>query len=377
MGAGPDRNVYRELQEHLDRMPVGFPATSSGVEIRILQRLFTPDEAELALELSAIPEPLETVHARVRVRLSVEALRAILNDMVSKGLILRVGDGDRARYGKLPFVVGIYERQLTRLTADFERDAQQYAREAFGQALHATPTTQLRTVPVNLPVSVPRAVATHDDIRSYVRSAEGPFAAMACICRHGRRLLDQPCAQSTAEANCLTIGRGATAMVESGAARFITRDEMLQRLEDADREGLVLQPENTRSPLFVCCCCGCCCGVLTTAKRLPEPARFFNTNFYAEVSVERCEACGTCFSRCQMDAVSLETGTATVRRSHCIGCGLCVTTCQSGAMRLVPMETRRTPPEDTAALYTRLFQERFGVVGTVHAAVRTFFGRKV
>ena len=44
--------LYRKLQQHLDRMPVGFPATESGVEIRILQRLFTPDEAALAGDIS-------------------------------------------------------------------------------------------------------------------------------------------------------------------------------------------------------------------------------------------------------------------------------------------------------------------------------------
>ena len=39
--------VYRALQRHLDRMPVPFPATESGVEIRILKQLFTADEARL------------------------------------------------------------------------------------------------------------------------------------------------------------------------------------------------------------------------------------------------------------------------------------------------------------------------------------------
>ena len=41
--------LYRELQRHLDRMPVAYPATESGVEIRILKQLFTPEEARLAL----------------------------------------------------------------------------------------------------------------------------------------------------------------------------------------------------------------------------------------------------------------------------------------------------------------------------------------
>ena len=45
-------NIYRKLQEHLDKMPIGFPATESGVEIRILKHLFTPDEAELASKMT-------------------------------------------------------------------------------------------------------------------------------------------------------------------------------------------------------------------------------------------------------------------------------------------------------------------------------------
>ena len=34
-------NVYKRLQKHLDKQPVGFPATVSGVERRILREVFT------------------------------------------------------------------------------------------------------------------------------------------------------------------------------------------------------------------------------------------------------------------------------------------------------------------------------------------------
>jgi hypothetical protein len=47
-----EADVYRRLQRHLDELPVGYPATASGVELRILERLFTPEEAEVALALS-------------------------------------------------------------------------------------------------------------------------------------------------------------------------------------------------------------------------------------------------------------------------------------------------------------------------------------
>ena len=35
---------YRKLQEHLDTLPIGYPATESGVELRILEFLFSPEE---------------------------------------------------------------------------------------------------------------------------------------------------------------------------------------------------------------------------------------------------------------------------------------------------------------------------------------------
>ena len=47
-----DEHVYRLLQEHLDKLPIGFPKTESGVEIKILQHLFNTFEAKVALCLS-------------------------------------------------------------------------------------------------------------------------------------------------------------------------------------------------------------------------------------------------------------------------------------------------------------------------------------
>ncbi|MHA2340110.1 MAG: hypothetical protein ACXACX_22650 [Candidatus Hodarchaeales archaeon] len=48
MSDNSNESAYRELQQHLDTFPVGFPATKSGVEIRLLKNLFTPEEARIA-----------------------------------------------------------------------------------------------------------------------------------------------------------------------------------------------------------------------------------------------------------------------------------------------------------------------------------------
>jgi hypothetical protein len=41
-------DVYEKLAQHLDSLPAGYPRTESGVEMRILKRLFSPEEAEIA-----------------------------------------------------------------------------------------------------------------------------------------------------------------------------------------------------------------------------------------------------------------------------------------------------------------------------------------
>ena len=161
----------------------------------------------------------------------------------------------------------------------------------------------MRVVPVNKTIAIERNVATYENIRDYVEASGGPFATMNCICRHGRELLGEKCRQTTLKENCLTLGPAAREMVRIGQARSITREEMLGLLDAADKEGLVLQPENTRNPLFVCCCCGCCCGVLTSAKQFPQPAEYFSADFRARVDAQLCDSCGMCQTRCQMDAL--------------------------------------------------------------------------
>jgi Fe-S-cluster-containing hydrogenase component 2 len=199
---------------------------------------------------------------------------------------------------------------------------------------------------------------------------------MPCICRQGRAITGEPCKQTRTEENCLTIGIAAKAVVDRGVGRFVTRDEMLARLDLADREGLVLEPQNTQDPIFVCCCCGCCCGVLTTAKKLPRPAEFFRATYRAVTDAVVCQACGTCEARCQMEAVTEHDGAPRVDDTRCIGCGLCVSTCPSGALRLEPRDNVKAPPPDMAKLYAQIFRERYGPLGIASVVARKALGVK-
>jgi Na+-translocating ferredoxin:NAD+ oxidoreductase subunit B len=377
MQTAGSETIYRKLQRHLDRMPIGFPATESGIELRILERLFTPEEAEIALELSAVPEPASVIHRRFGARLSLAGLRENLDRMAAKGSILSFPISGETHYGKMAFAIGMYERQVKTLTPEFERHSRQYFDEAFGAAFHTGKTPQLRVVPVNRRIAVEHAVTTYDSIRTFIENSPGPFGVLRCICRHGHDLLNEPCRQTELRENCLMIGPAAAWAAESGSGRAITRDEMLGLLDCADRDGLVLQPENTKSPMFVCCCCGCCCGVLNSARKLPVPAAVFRTNFYAVSDPDKCDACGTCEIRCQMNAIDMTEGKARVDRNRCIGCSLCVDTCPSEAMRFEAVEHPQEPPEDSRALYLRMFEDRYGRWGMLKLGVRKVLGLKI
>ena len=172
----------------------------------------------------------------------------------------------------------------------------------------------MRTVPVNKSIPVEHAVGTYDRIRDFVEASAGPFGIIPCICRQGRALTGEPCKQTSEPRNCLMLGIAARMMIDKGVAQAVTKEEMLGFLEKADRDGLVLEPQNTQNPMFVCCCCGCCCGVLGTAKKLPKPAEFFQSDFVAALEPEKCQVCGTCVTRCQMDAIAEADGPPEIAR---------------------------------------------------------------
>ncbi len=369
-------DVYRRLQQHLDRMPVGFPATSSGVELRILKRLFTAEEAEIALCLSAVPERPARIARRARGRSRGE-VQAALTAMADKRVILSTGRGEQRRFSKAPMAIGIYEMQVDRLTRELQQEFEEYAREAFGRAFLAVPTRQMRTVPVNATFVPERRVGRYDDARALLAQAEGPFAVQNCVCRQGKDLLERPCRHGSERRVCLALGPVARKSIALGSAEAVPRERAFDLLARAERDGLVVQPSNTRDPAFVCFCCSCCCGVLMMARQMPRPAEYLHSNYQAVVEAEVCAECATCAGRCPMDALHTGDGPTRVDLDRCIGCGLCVTACSTGALALRPRTHACTPPRGLAGLYRRITVDRFGVLGTARMVGRVLLGRQI
>ena len=77
--------VYHKLAKVLDTLPNGFPATESGAEIKLLKKIFAPEEAELFCDLRLTFETTEQIAERTG--RPIEGLDEMLITMVDKGQI--------------------------------------------------------------------------------------------------------------------------------------------------------------------------------------------------------------------------------------------------------------------------------------------------
>ena len=336
-------DVYEKLATHLDNLPGGFPRTESGVEMRILRRLFSPQHAELALHLTLIPEEPRVIARRAKI--SIEEAAQRLTEMNKKGLIMGMQRrGKPPSYMALQFVVGFWETQVNNLTPELVRDFEEYLPYHISPALwHKAP--QLRTIPVDKSINVQTEAMPYEHAREVLRKHK-TFAVSNCICRQEQHIIGKGCKKP--EESCMSFGMAAEITVRNGRGRNITREEAFSIMERAEEAGLVLQPANSKNPLFMCTCCGCCCGVLRNLKSDPKPGRLVSSPFLASFNPEACKGCGVCMKRCQMEAFHLENKKAVLDPDRCIGCGLCVTACPTHSLSLVRKPEDQQPhiPKD-------------------------------
>jgi len=359
-----DDHIYERLRRHLDRQAIGFPASRDGAALRVLRHIFSPQEAQIAAELSDRHEPLDTLFRRLgHLAASPDELARVLDRMLRKGGIeVKVQNG-RRHYANTPLLVGIYELQIGRLTPEFLRDFEKYTSGPhFGLEFLGTALPQMRTIPVERSLHPHHRAAAFDEVAALLAQAPGPFVVLECICRLKKRLEGRTCQLTDRRETCLGFGSIAQTVLEGGNGRAIDRREVLSIIRANQEDGLVLQPSNTEESAFICSCCGCCCGMLQLHRSLPRPADFWSSNFLAAVDPSRCNGCGICERRCQVGAVSVNPATppARVNFNRCLGCGQCVEACPQQAVALRKKPRQTTPPPTREELHAILKAKRRG-----------------
>lgn len=356
-------------------MPVGYPRTPSGVEFKLLEKMFTPRQAQAALAMDHTFRTAESLYSRSDAsQFSENELEKILNEMTTAGNILSKHEGDEKRYALIPFVVGMYEFQTAYMTREFYQDAVTYLKQGYAIDYLTTGVPQMRVIPIEKSLSPEIKINSYDEIRKIIMNADKGLSVTDCICKKAQGLDGEPCRQSDTNEVCIALHDYHDTYTREGWGRSITKDEALAIIEKAEKNGLVIQTANEQDPQFICACCSCCCGILKMMKSFSRPGDFAATNYYAEIDSESCIGCGVCVKRCNLEAIKIIDKKAILSAGKCIGCGLCVSTCKPGSIRLVNTEVLTVPPRDTVDLYDTIKRTKRSRLRRVITMIRALMG---
>ena len=324
-------DVYKRLAKKLDELPNGYPSTDSEVELKILKKIFAPEEAEMALLMKPIPEAVEAIADRIGK--PIPEMQAILDDMVVKGQIGSFKLGGQRFYMLFPFVIGIYEFQLNRMDKDFLGLVHEYEPDLL-KTFGAHKPAVARVIPVQKEVEGELTVFLYEDVRRMIEESRS-FQLSDCICRKEKAMNGHECNHT--RQGCLTLSPEENAFDGHRLGEIITKEEATKVITKAEEDGLVHCTYNVQQGhMFICNCCSCCCGMLRAVKDFQAPYMVARSNFVASIDADSCAACGDCAEgRCPMDAITENDNAFEVSLERCIGCGVCTSVCPTESIALV------------------------------------------
>lgn len=338
-------DVYVKLREFLDRFPLGFPATQSGVELEILRKLFSEEEASLFVLLSPFPEEVSQIAGRTGI--DERYLAEMLDAMSRKGLVFRIRREGKTFYNAAPFMIGLYEYSVKKIDEELARLFKEYYETVYVDEMGASGVPGFKVLPLEEKIAAGTVLLPYLKLEELVKNAR-VAAVTECICRKEARLNGEGCDYPLE--TCLSFGVAAEYYIENGWAEEITTSDALEIIREADEAGLVHASVNAKHLSNVCNCCPCCCASLKgITKRGYEVHKYINAIFRSVVDQESCISCGTCVERCPVGAITLEE-VAVVNEEKCLGCGLCATTCPANAITVKLREKWEEPFNRAAEL---------------------------
>jgi ferredoxin len=334
-------NVYERLAEALDRLPNGFPRTPSNVEIRVLKKIFSPEEAKIAGQLTGSTESI--VEIAQKLGFSVEEAQAKLIKMAKRGLVWYEDEKGKPSFRLAPFVVGIYEAQLETMDHELAHLVEEYLANGGAVGIMKPQPALHRVIPAQKAVKS-ELILPYDDVKAILLDSKS-FGLRDCVCRVQQKHLGHKCEFPLR--TCLFFSE-----YERPPHRYtISKEEALAFLDKAEEIGLVHTVSNVMKGVgYVCNCCGCCCGILRGINDWGIENSVAHANYTATIDPTQCLNCGTCRTRCQVHAIAQQNDVAVVNKQKCIGCGLCVTSCPNNAAQLKrkPQNEIINPPENFA-----------------------------
>lgn len=248
-------DAYIKLREFLDRFPLGYPKTSSGIELRILKRLFSEEEAKIAVYLTPIPE--EAAKIASKIGMEEKKLEKILESMSKKGLIFRTRRDNKTTFNSVPFMIGLYEYSVKKIDKELAKYYKEYYDTAYQKEMGLSNVPGFKVVPIEETIEIDTILYPYHKLKESIKNAR-VIAVYDCICRKEARLNGEGCDYPIE--TCFSFGVAAEYYIENGFGREISADEAIRIIEEADKAGLVHAGANSKHLSNICNCCPCCCA---------------------------------------------------------------------------------------------------------------------
>ena len=370
----PDRE-YRLLQQRLDCNVTGAP--DSPVFMKILQLLFSPEEAKLARQIPVRPTLISALSRKLNI--SEDELSGRLSEMAGRGLVFDVEHKGQRYVVLAPVVIGFFEFTFMRTRNDLPLaelarlfdlymagDDDRFARSVFQGS------TQLGRSLVReeaLPESDFTEILDWERA-SYIVQSSTVVGVSLCACRHKAEHLGKVCDNGLK--TCLTLNSGAEILIKNGLAERISTEQAMRILLDCKEAGLAQTADNVQKDVgYICNCCSCCCGMFQAIKTFNIRNAVVTSNWIAEIDASTCKSCGECLKACPVGAIIMDEKikdrespnmsgyierserrrakgkSAVCEESLCLGCGVCYSACKFGCIALKPRPRRVFTPETT------------------------------
>ena len=341
------REVYNKLAEALNARSTAYPSIPCDEFYVLAEELFTPEQAEIASSMPVDAVSPEELAAKMKMS-DVARLHRQLDEMAGRGLVRVKDKAGKRLYELMPLVPGIIELQFMHGRTDERTRRLAQLFKSYGKAVKSMlpPTLasatiekpKTRTIVVKQEIHGKTTVLPYDEVMKLIDRTEY-VAAGTCVCRHQGDLLDRPC-DKPKDNLCMIFGPSAQFAQRYGFVNLISKEEARQRIDEAEKAGLVHNYANSQDRYIdlLCNCCGCHCFILRAAKRSPLPSQFVIANWVIDIDDDACVGCGACIDRCWMEALKMDGDLVVRDLSRCIGCGICRYVCPSDAMKLLPRE---------------------------------------
>ena len=315
--------VMREGKKITDRIPVKLgleKLTAQSPDYWGLASVMTEEEAELTRHMKVrVPETFEQVVAGSK--MPAERVQELLDALSYKGIIeynWENEDGKNPEHKKR-YVLPMFVPGSAEFTVMNQRQMKEHPEiGTFFERMTYLPLTVatkmvppggagigMHVIPVERAIKQENHTASVEHLSHWLKKYDR-YAAGACSCAVAERARGDNGGRDP-QNWCIGVGDMATYLYETGKGHYITYDEVMDILYQAERNGYVHQITNIdgEDKIFAICNCDVSvCYALRTSQLFNTP-NMSRSAYVAHVDTEKCVACAGCVEVCPAGAAQL------------------------------------------------------------------------